>query len=199
MPPHHIHQALAQIEELRKAILGNARFTGFSGWARITGGLLCPLAAFLFQSSAFPKSPTAQAFGWGGVCLLAIAINAGALAWWFLFDPASGRDVRKLVPAADFLAPVLVGGVLSLSLILHSAHDLLFGVWMCMYGLVNLVSRRSVPKAMIFVGCFYLCAGADCLLLPGVRIGNPWPMALVFLLGEIAGGVILIIDKGKRL
>lgn len=193
---NHIHQAMAQIEELRMAILGNARFTGYSGWARMAGGVICLLAAFLFQSSIYPRSPKAHALGWGCVCLVSMAVNYGALAWWFMFAPEAGRDPRKLAPASDLIPPILAGGFISAALILHSAHDLVFGTLMTLFGLVNLVSRKSIPKAITHVGVFYMLAGAVCLLLPGVRIVNPWPMALVFLVGETAGGVILILDKG---
>ncbi len=196
MPPTHIHQALAQIEELRRTILGNTRFTGFSGGARISGGLLCPFAALLFQSPSFPASPSWQALGWGGVCAAAVALNVGALAWWFLFSPECGRDIRKLAPAVDIVPPLLVGGALSAALMAHSAHNLLFGVLMSLYGIVNLAPRRALPRLMACVGLFYLCAGVACLLLPGVRVENPWPMALVFLVGETVGGLILISTKG---
>jgi hypothetical protein len=40
------------------------------------------------------------------------------------------------------------------------------------------------------LGVFYLTCGTVCLLVPWISFTNPWPMALVFGVGEWVGGFI---------
>ena len=48
-----------------------------------------------------------------------------------------------------------------------------------------------VGAIFISVGVLYLVSGAACLLSPSLEFTNPWPMGLVFFLGESIGGFIL--------
>jgi hypothetical protein len=83
-------------------------------------------------------------------------------------------------------------------LVLRGNLDLLFGIWMLMFGLTNLVSRHVLPRAINLVGLFYIAAGSAWMLTPGLSFMTPWTMGIVFFAGEWAGGLILYAD-GKRL
>jgi hypothetical protein len=117
-------------------------------------------------------------------------VNYSAVLCWYLFQPDIKRDVRRLMPTLDAVPSLVVGGVLTGALVLHRQYDMLFGVWMCLYGLTNLSSRQILPKALTSLGAFYILCGAGCLLIPQVSFTNPWPMGMVFGLGEWAGGFI---------
>ena len=67
----------------------------------------------------------------------------------------------------------------------------LFGLWMCMYGLVNLASRWVLSRAVFALGAYYILAGTVCLLVVNISFLNPWPMGLVFFAGELLGGFLL--------
>jgi len=101
------------------------------------------------------------------------------------------RELLRLSPAVDAIPALAVGAGPTVAAWIHGAYDLLFGVWMCLYGLVHVNYRLSLPPANYAVGVFYLLSGAVCLLHPGVSFLNPWPMGCVFFLGETAGGWIL--------
>lgn len=122
--------------------------------------------------------------------IIALASNYSALGYWFLFHPQANRDMRRLQPTLDPLPPLIVGGLISAALILHQQYPLLFGVWMCCYGLTNLSSHRVLPRTIWLLGGFYIICGAGCLLAPNISFTNPWPMGIVFFLGELAGGLI---------
>ncbi len=64
---------------------------------------------------------------------------------------------------------------------------------MCHFGLANLASRHVLPKHNSLIALFYIAGGGICLLLQ-VPFENPWPMGIVFFLGEWAGGFILHFD-----
>jgi len=85
---------------------------------------------------------------------------------------------------------LVVGGVLSLVFIREDLFDLLFGAWMCLYGLANFSSRRILPAAIWALGTYYVGLGILFLFHPSVTFLSPMPAGLVFFFGEWAGGFI---------
>lgn len=197
MVANHIHHALDQVRELRQKILEKQRFKGYSGRARAISGTLTLGAAVVMSDSRFPATATAHLAGWGAVFVAAMLLNFGAVMYWFLFDPEARRDPRRLRPAADVLPPILVGGVLTLALVVHGQFEYLFGIWMSLYGLANLAMRHVVPPRIWIPASIYLTAGIIYLLWPDPSFLNPWPMGLVFFAGEWAGGFVLHFDGSE--
>ena len=97
----------------------------------------------------------------------------------------------------DVVPPLAVGALLTAVLLLQREFDLLFGVWMCMFGLTNLAARYVLPPQVCLVGLFYIAAGVLCFFWPGVGLQNPWPMGLVFFAGEWVSGMILYVDRRR--
>lgn len=192
-----VQDALAQVRELQQAILQRLRFKGFSGPTRAISGSLALATAVVMMTPLFPQRIDAHLISWGAVFAVALALNLGALIYWFLHDRTAARDVRKLSPVLDVLFPLLVGGILTVALVLHGQHRYLFGTWMCMFGLTNLASRYVLPWPICIVGVFYIICGAVFLLAPKVSFLNPWPMGIVFFAGEWAGGLILHLDDRR--
>ncbi len=93
--------------------------------------------------------------------------------------------------------PLAVGGVLTVAFALHGLHRYLFGMWMCMFGLMNFASRHVLPRSICLVGLFYVVCGSVWLFAPGLSFLNPWPMGIVFFAGEWVGGLILYIDDRR--
>jgi hypothetical protein len=194
----HVQEALEQVRQLQQVIVDRLRFTGFSGPTRAISGTLALMAAAVMASSFYPKTSEAHLVGWFSVLAIALALNGGALIYWFVTHEEANRDVRRLGPVLDILPPLAVGALLTVALVLHSQHDYLFGIWMCMFGLTNLASRHVLPRAICLVGIFYILCGAAWLLTPNASFFNPWIMGLVFCVGEWTGGMILHLD-GRRL
>ena len=179
MIAHHIHDALAQVRRLQALILEKRLFRGYSGIARMAGGILALVGAAIMASRNFPATPTAHLLGWAAVLAGALIINYGALLGWFAAKPVSQSSLRELVPAFDAIPALAVGAGLSLALVMHGEYDLLFGTWMCLYGLAHMPYRNSLPFANYLVGIFYLVCGAFMLVWPGVAFTNPYPMGFV--------------------
>jgi hypothetical protein len=191
MIANHVHDALEQVKRLQQVILEKRLFRGYSGTARVIGGAAAIAGSVVMSSAKFPASPIAHLVGWACVLSVGLVVNYGALAVWFFFDKEAKREFLKLVPAMDAIPPLAIGAVLSLALFLHQEYDLLFGTWMCLYGLAHMSYRLSLPTANYIVGIFYIVAGAFCLVLPGVTFTNPWPMGIIFCTGETIGGFVL--------
>lgn len=194
-----IQSALAQVRELQRQVLDRQRFRGYSGEARAASGSIALVAAFILASSTVPSRVPVHLIGWGLVFLAALFINYGAVTYWFLHDPSVKRDFRKLRPTVDVFPPLIVGAVISLALILYGEYRFLFGIWMTQYGLANLASRHVLPRSIAWVGLFYVGAGVCCLLWPTLTFTNPWPMGIVYFIGEWASGLILHFDQRRNL
>ena len=197
MIAHHIHDALAQVRTLQEFIIERNVFKGYSGKARVFSGVVALAGAAVLASGRLPATPWAHLAGWAVVLAVGVSSNYAALIYWFLFDAKVRRNPLMLKPALDAIPALAIGALLSLALIVHKQFDLLFGVWMCLYGLAQVAYRHSLPKGIYAVGLFYLACGAGCLLAPRITFQNPWPMGIVFFVGEFAGGAILIQDHRK--
>lgn len=194
----NIQEALAHVRELQQAVLERQRFKGYSGRARMMCGGLALLAAAVMSSARYPGTDLAHVMGWGCVFVVALLMNGVALGWWFLHDPVAHRDIRVLRPILDVLPPLAVGGLFTAAMVLNGQMQYLFGVWMCLFGLTNMASRMVLPWMIWVVGVFYLVAGAICLLAPGLDFQNPWPMGVVFCIGEWVGGLVLHYDGTRN-
>lgn len=194
----NVQEALSHVREIQRAVLERQRFKGFSGRARMVSGSVALLAAAVMASPGYPAGNRAQFLGWGCVFVLALFLNAVALLWWFLRDPLAHRDFRVLRPTIDVLPPLAVGGLFTVVVVLNGHFSYLFGIWMCLFGLTNMASRMVLPTMIWVVGAFYLVAGAICLMAPGVDFQNPWPMGIVFCIGEWVGGLVLHYDGTRH-
>ena len=194
----HVHQALAQVRQLKLRVLESRWFRGYSGKARAFSGSLALLCAGVLSLGAFPKTPAAHLAAWGGVFVVGMGANLGAVLRWFLVDPEVKRDMRRLLPTVDSLLPIAVGGVLTVVMIQKGQYDPLFGIWMCLFGLANLSARWVMPWAVWVLGLYYVGCGTAYLLAGSPAFTNPWPMGIVFFIGEWSGGVIFHYSKKQN-
>jgi hypothetical protein len=194
MISEQIQFALSQVQELQQKILEKQRFKGYSGRARALSGTGCFLAAAFMGTRYYPQSISAHVIAWGLVFALALLLNFGAMLYWFLFDAGTERHVRTLKPIMDILPPIAGGGVLTLILMREGLHVYLFGMWMCLFGLANLAMRHALPRRIWLLGLAYTLSGIAFLMWP-VPFLNPWPMGIVFFVGEWAAGFILHYDE----
>jgi len=96
-----------------------------------------------------------------------------------------------LKPALDAIPALLVGAVLSATLVLRAEYDYLFGIWLSLYGLAQVAYRQSLPPGIYRVGLGYIACGAWYLLLPDGSFLRPWPLGVIFFIGEWIGGIVL--------
>lgn len=185
-----IDVALDHVRQMQALVLDRQGFKGFSGAARIAGGVAAMLAALVLRH-AVPAEPRLQLMGWGILLALGLAVNFAALFCWLF---ANRRCIRlaELWPVLEVFPALSVGAVLSLALIRANQLDLLFGTWMALYGVSHMAFRRTLPFMVYCGGVIYILAGMFCLLWPGISFTDPRPMGLVFGFGEVFGGWALI-------
>lgn len=197
MIANHIHDALAQVRKLQEVILEKRQFKGYSGTARIFAGSIALAGAAVLASDLVPDNGPAQLKGWGAILFISLVANYGALVYWFLFDASVRRNAAKLKPAIDAIPALAVGAALTLSAVLRGEYETLFGTWMLLYGLAQVAYRKSLPIGIFVVGLCYILAGVLCLMVVPGFSSNPWPMGIVFFIGELAGGSILLAEHIK--
>ncbi|MBN1675707.1 MAG: hypothetical protein JXR37_31985 [Kiritimatiellae bacterium] len=198
MIAHHVHHALAQVRQLQERILEKRSFRGYSGKARMLSGTAALGAAVIMASKAYPDTHWMHLLGWGAVLGIGLVLNYGYLAYWFLFNPGVRRNTRMLKPAIDAVPALAIGAVLTLVLLFRGEYDLLFGIWMSLYGLAQVAYRNSLPRLIYVVGLGYIICGSYFLLFPHSFV-NPWPMGIIFFAGEWAGGSVLYaVEKRKN-
>jgi hypothetical protein len=96
----------------------------------------------------------------------------------------------------DLFAPFVIGAVVTAVFLREGLHDLLFGGWMLAFGLMNIASRHALPRSVWNLGWYYIACGTFYLLLWEQRsFMDPWPMGVVFFIGEIVGGVIFVENR----
>lgn len=199
MIAHHIHDALAQVRQLREVVLEKRGFHGYSGLARVVAGVMALVGTAVLALPAYPATNLAHLVGWGGVLALALGLNYGALARWFLCEPEARRELLRVLPAIDAVPPLAVGALFSVLFVKLQLYPYLPGMWMCLYGLAHFPYRLALPKANYAVGVGYLlCGAATFLFADADSFMNPWPMGLVFCAGELAGGIVLYRNHGGR-
>ncbi|MCK5804420.1 MAG: hypothetical protein KAI66_16400 [Lentisphaeria bacterium] len=181
-----------EVRRVREIVLARSEFRGYSGRAKMVGGAAALGAAALMHFEVVPRTTEAHLRVWGMVCAFTVLANYGAVAYWFLKESQGERDWMKLSTMLDPLPSLVVGGILTLALLGHGQHDLLFGTWMCIYGLVHTVHRTSLPPPIYAIGPYYVICGSVCLLLPGTIFLNPWPMGIVFFVGELLCGLLIV-------
>lgn len=192
-----LHHALREVRELKRHILTKQRFKGYSGRARALGGCAALAAALVLRAGYYPAELPNLLATWGSVLAIGLALNYGALVYWFLYDEEVGRDWRSLKPALEVLPAFLVGGLLTLGLLRQGNAALLPGVWLCLYGLANLATRHVLPRNICWGGAWYLTVGAICILFPEWAWSQPLVLGGAFFIGEWLGGLALHYDEAE--
>ncbi|MBN8550570.1 MAG: hypothetical protein J0M12_14740 [Deltaproteobacteria bacterium] len=188
-------EALADVKRLKREVLESHQFYGYSGFGRLIGGILALLTSILLSTSLVPQTTQAHLFVYGTLCGTAALVNYGALYLWF--RNAGDSERTRLKPVLDPLPALLIGGILSLACIQRGYFDLLFGIWMVCFGVAHLAAREALDQEMSYLGLFYIVAGAVALFILPAQFLDPWPMGLVFCVGETVGGLIFLRMRGR--
>jgi len=191
MNEEFIDDALAQFRNVRDIVVRRRRFHGYSGKARMACGVVALTGALILAYGPVPVTESAHLLGWGVVLAAALAMNYGALVWWFVSHPEVRAEPTLLKPALDAVPALAGGAVLTIALIAAKQFHLLFGTWMLLYGLAQTTYRNALPRGVFYTGLMYMGCGALLLLLPQ-PFTHPLPMGSVFFLGELVGGFCLL-------
>jgi hypothetical protein len=191
-----LHDALAEIAEIRLRVERTNVFRGYRSLPVAFSGLLA-FAAALVQGVWLPEPmrrlPDYLAL-WIGVALVSMAAAGAEMA---LRARRSGSplacDLTRL--AVEQFLPCLVAGALLTYAIARFAAEstwLLPGLWQILFSLGVFASHRLLPRSAFGVGVFYLFAGLACIALArGAWALSPWAMGIPFGAGQLLAAAVL--------
>ena len=191
-----IHEALAQITEIRRQM---ARSELFRGYRSITVGFsgLLGLAAAAAQPR-WVSSPETELGAylslWVGVALVSVIVVGAELCWrGYHAGPGLARHMT-LLAVGQFLPCVCVGALLTICIYRGAPQVawMLPGLWALIFGLGIFASYRFLPGQVFWMGSFYVLCGCGCLLWgQGDHAFSPWQMAISFGGGQLLSAGIL--------
>jgi hypothetical protein len=198
MDPIEIRNALQQVREVHSRVVVRQSFRGYSGYGRIAGGVVALLGAGVISSFGDGWSVNEVLWAWSIVCGIAVVINCiGVYRWW---SRSYRRGLRVLTPMLDLVAPLFVGGVLSVACYNAGVPQLLIGIWACLFGVANIASRHCLTEHVWQIGWYYVFAGIlHFLFASATSMFNPWPMGVTFFLGELYGGLVFLRYREEEL
>ncbi|MGA7285000.1 MAG: hypothetical protein WBW87_10720 [Candidatus Cybelea sp.] len=191
-----LERALSDLAEVRDRLVRVQRFEGYSAAAAVASGVGALLAGYVqWQTAPMPQLPPAlhrYVLIWMTCLAVALLLNYGAVAIWVWRHrgPAATSGFRT---AARSIAPsVLLGGLLTMALIDHSAYALLPGTWFALYSLGLFASRDVIPRSTFTVTLGFGALAALFLVSPLQTLALAWwVMPLGFGSGQIAVGALI--------
>lgn len=193
MDPFQIRQAIREVRTLKQTILEKQRFRGYSGRARALGGFVALAAGLLLQLTPWGTAYHRIFAVWGLVFLIAASLNYGSLVYWLLRgrEPFLSQRVPQLI---ETFCIWFVTGTLTFVLWRQAQADLLYGLWMLLFGLAQVFNRTHLPKGIGGLGAYYMVCGALCLWFSPGLFALPLVMGTVFFFGEFCGGLIFHLE-----
>ncbi len=198
-----LQRALSQISEIHAQVLKQELFEGLRAVTMATTGLIAVLAASLQTSLWIPSSPADYAWYW--IIVAVICCSVCALDLYLGSRHREGDYLRRrTIPVlVQFVPAVVVGALLTWGILnLEPSTQLLLpGLWSFIYCLGLFSSRPYLPRAVGWVGAFYLAAGILLLMSSDQQQGlSPWAMGITFGLGQLGFALVLHVnlERGER-
>ncbi len=209
--PLELREALEQINEIRGQLATAETFRGYRAASAAATGVVALLAAL--AQPAIVGDPAAHPLRyvvlWVGAAVLC-SIGAGTqILYGYLQCASPHRRATTRIVVGHLIPPVTAGAVITWALMTRqpliatnpfalatltppAPAALLPGLWAILVGLGVFASRRHLPRAIGWVGLYYLGAGAAILkYLPGPEALAPWVMGATFSVGQLAAALVL--------
>ena len=156
-------RAMDNLRFIRETMERSASFTAVSGWAGVAMGAIALLAAGVARGQSAPERWAATWLGAAGISFLVtiagMAIKARAAGLPLVSGPG-----RKF--ASSFAPPILVGGILTISLYAHGQAVLLPTTWLLLYGTAVVTGGAHSVRIIPLTGIAFIFLGATAVFAP---------------------------------
>ena len=189
-----LDRALSQLSEIHAQVLRSEVFRGYRSAPMAVTGLLAFVAATAQERLWPPQDGLAFVGFWFLIACVGLSIHGVDVLMTLRSQDRRTFQASTLPVLAQFVPPVVVGAALALILVREGVDGtpLLPGLWALVFSLGVFASRPYLPRAVGWVGSFYL--GAGVLLLAtadSASLPSPWTMGLTFGLGQLAFAVVM--------
>jgi hypothetical protein len=192
----NLHEALAQIAEIRQQVARTETFRGYRAAPVAFSGTLAILAAVV--QAWWLDDPVAGIAPYLTLWIFAAVVSlvvTGAAMVLYCRRSDSPLSVPSAKLAVEQFTPSLLAGVALTWAIVARAPEavwMLPGLWSIVFALGIFASYRLLPKPTFLVGVYYLLAGVGCLsLAQGPHALSPWAMAIPFGIGQLFAAAVL--------
>lgn len=191
-----LQEALSQLSEIRARIQSAETFRGYRSMTVAFTGCLAVLGAIAQPLCILDPRTRVSAYLilWIGIAVISIGATAVEMVVRCVRLQSESQTRLTRLAAAQFLPSVLVGALLTTTLVVH-APDVLWmlpGLWSLVFSLGVFASARLLPRAVFGVAGWYLIAGLFCLAFAqGAAAFSPWSMGVTFGGGQLLAAAIL--------
>jgi hypothetical protein len=189
-----VSEALTQLDAIHEQLTKGEVYRGFQVPGVALGGV-CGLVAAVVQGSFVPPGEASGFVAyWVVVAAICALLGCGAAlhSHFFREDAYARRRSRRV--AAQFLPSVAAGAVVTLACWRAGPEFviLLPGLWAILFSLGVFATRPYLPRAVGWVGLFYLGAGSLLLATPHAAVTlSGWSVGGVFGVGQLATALVL--------
>ncbi len=189
-----LNHALSQLSEIHAQVLRSEVFRGYRSIPIAGTGLLAFVAATA-QERLWPAQDGATfVWFWFVVAGIGLAIQGIDVLLTLRTQDWRAFQAHAVPVLAQFVPTIVVGAAITVILARPdlSATALLPGLWALVFSLGVFASRPYLPRAVGWVGVFYLAAGILLLAIADVSaLPSPWVMGLTFGVGQSALAVVM--------
>lgn len=192
-----LQKALSQLADIHAQVLRSEVFRGYRAVTVLSTGAIAIAAA----AAQVTFLPPADLIGFVLYWVLVACVCAGVSAADMILNTRQLVDHnvrrRSLMVVSQSLPPLGVGALVT-GFLVYLGRDLaalLPGLWTLLYSLSLFAARPYLPRAIGWVGAFYLAAGAWMLwhAETGV-VPSPWGMGLAFGIGQTALALVFYLN-----
>jgi len=156
-------RAMDNLRFIRETMERSASFTAVSGWAGVAMGAIAVGAAWAARGQDAPERWVAIWLGAAGISFVV------AIAGMFFKARTAGMPLvsgpgRKF--ASSFSPPILVGGILTVTLYAHGQAALLPGTWLLLYGTAVVTGGAHSVRIIPLTGIAFIFLGATAVFAP---------------------------------
>ena len=182
-----LNQALVDLREIRRHV---AQTTEFRGYGPLTLSATALIALFAGMAQAYwLREPGTHPVEYVALWLTTAVLCASLIATQMLTrahrQHSGMADEMIRMAVAQFLPAAVVGVILPFVLLRKTpgVFWMLPGLWQIIFSLGVFASCRSLPRAMLLVGVWFLLTGFACLALGDARSLAPLRMAGAYAVG----------------
>ena len=146
-------KALESVNEIKELMEKSSKFISLSGLAAIMAGIYALAGAYIATQVIIAS-----------LVLVAAAVTACILSY-YKSKKTGQKFFSRLTYRAlwNFSLPMLTGGVLCISIMMHEYYDILASVMLLFYGLALVNVSKFTYSSIVWLGYAFICLGVvDC-------------------------------------
>ena len=161
-------KALESVFEIKELMEKSSKFISVSGLAAILAGIYALAGAYIATQVITPDTYLIVALELMAIIalsvLIAAAITAGILSYCKPKKPGQKIFSRLTYRALwNFSLPMLAGGIVCISILMHEYYDILASIMLLFYGLALVNVSKFTYSSVAWLGYAFICLGAaDC-------------------------------------